>query len=102
MRIVSEFGFQSYPHPATIAAVTEPGDRDLASPVMDAHQKATAAGATGNAELARQLVKRLHGEDAAALAEEDFNVKFRKRDVPEDVPEAFASKPDDIVETLGL
>jgi beta-mannosidase len=56
-RFVSEFGFQSYPHPATMAAVTEPGDRDLASPVIDAHQKATAAGASGNAELARQLVR---------------------------------------------
>jgi beta-mannosidase len=56
-RFVSEFGFQSYPHPSTMAAVTEPGDRDLASPVVDAHQKATAAGASGNAELARQLVQ---------------------------------------------
>ena len=56
-RFVSEFGFQSYPHPSTIAAVTEPGDRDLTSPVMDAHQKATAVGANGNAELARQLVQ---------------------------------------------
>jgi beta-mannosidase len=56
-RFVSEFGFQSYPHPSTMAAVTDPGDRDLASPVVDAHQKATAAGASGNAELARQLVQ---------------------------------------------
>lgn len=56
-RFVSEFGFQAYPHPATMAAVTEPADRDLASPVIDAHQKATAAGASGNAELARQLVQ---------------------------------------------
>ena len=56
-RFVSEFGFQAYPHPATMAAVTEPADRDLSSPVIDAHQKATAAGATGNAELARQLVQ---------------------------------------------
>ena len=56
-RFVSEFGFQAYPHPATMAAVTAPEDRDLASPVIDAHQKATAAGASGNAELARQLVQ---------------------------------------------
>jgi tyrosyl-tRNA synthetase len=34
------------------------------------------------AALARQLVKRLHGEDAARRAEEDFNVRFRKREAP--------------------
>jgi tyrosyl-tRNA synthetase len=39
----------------------------------------------GKAALARQLVKRLHGEEAAAGAEEDFNVKFRKREIPEDI-----------------
>ncbi len=35
------------------------------------------------AALARQLVKRLHGEQAAARAENDFNLKFRKREIPE-------------------
>ena len=39
------------------------------------------------AALARGLVVRLHGEDAARRAEEDFDVKFRKRDVPDDIPE---------------
>ncbi|HZQ49479.1 MAG TPA: tyrosine--tRNA ligase [Candidatus Dormibacteraeota bacterium] len=39
------------------------------------------------AALARGLVARLHGEDSAGRAEEDFNVKFRKRDVPDDIPE---------------
>ena len=34
------------------------------------------------AALARQLVNRLHGADAARRAEEDFNVKFRKREIP--------------------
>lgn len=56
-RFVSEFGFESLPHPATIAAFTLPEDRDLASPVLDAHQKATALGASGSAEIARQLVQ---------------------------------------------
>ncbi len=37
------------------------------------------------AALARQLVKRLHGEEAVAEAEEDFNVKFRKREVPDNI-----------------
>jgi tyrosyl-tRNA synthetase len=35
------------------------------------------------AALARQLVKRLHGEEAAARAEDDFSLKFRKREIPE-------------------
>jgi tyrosyl-tRNA synthetase len=37
------------------------------------------------AALARQLVKRLHGEEAAARAEEDFDTKFRKREIPHDI-----------------
>jgi tyrosyl-tRNA synthetase len=51
------------------------------------------------AALARGLVARLHGEDAAGRAEEDFNVKFRKRDVPEDIPEMAIDSPD-VVEAL--
>src|SRR5919204_5716147 len=39
------------------------------------------------AALARRLVERLHGEAAAERAEEDFNIKFRKREIPEDMPE---------------
>ncbi len=35
------------------------------------------------AALARQLVNRLHGEEAAARAEDDFNLKFRKREIPD-------------------
>jgi tyrosyl-tRNA synthetase len=52
------------------------------------------------AALARQLVKRLHGEEAAARAEADFDRKFRQRDVPESMPERRISKPRDLVETL--
>jgi tyrosyl-tRNA synthetase len=37
------------------------------------------------AALARQLVKRLHGEEAAMRAEADFEMKFRKRETPADV-----------------
>ena len=36
------------------------------------------------AAVARQLVNRLHGEEAARRAEEDFNVKFRKREIPDE------------------
>jgi tyrosyl-tRNA synthetase len=39
------------------------------------------------AALARRLVRRLHGEDAAARAEEDWDRQFRQRELPEEVPE---------------
>src|SRR3981189_2050791 len=52
------------------------------------------------AALARQLVRRLHGEEAARRAEEDFDVKFRKHATPEDVPEHAAANPDDLLGTL--
>ena len=52
------------------------------------------------ATLARQLVKRLHGEEAAAKAEADFDQKFRRRELPESITERIASNPDDLVGTL--
>ena len=52
------------------------------------------------AALARQLVKRLHGEEAAAHAEADFDRKFRRREMPEDVAERKVSNPHDLVATL--
>ena len=52
------------------------------------------------AALARQLVKRLHGEEAAARAEADFDRKFRQHELPESMPELRISKPQDLVETL--
>jgi tyrosyl-tRNA synthetase len=52
------------------------------------------------AALARQLVKRLHGQDAAARAEEDFNTKFRKREIPEDMPERTIANPADLAGAL--
>jgi len=52
------------------------------------------------AALARQLVKRLHGEEAAARAEADFDRKFRQREVPEQIQERVVSNPDDLVGTL--
>lgn len=38
-RFMSEYGFQSFPQSASVAAYTVPGDRDIQSPVMMAHQK---------------------------------------------------------------
>ena len=52
------------------------------------------------ATLARQLVKRLHGEEAAARAEADFETKFRKREIPEEVADLLADNPADLVATL--
>jgi len=51
------------------------------------------------AALARRLVTRLHGDEAAARAEEDFNVKFRKRDIPDDLVEKTVTSAD-VVEAL--
>jgi tyrosyl-tRNA synthetase len=52
------------------------------------------------AALARQLVKRLRGEEAARRAEEDFDVKFRQHSTPEEVPEGVATNPEDLLATL--
>jgi tyrosyl-tRNA synthetase len=52
------------------------------------------------AALARQLVKRLHGDEAAVRAEEDFNTKFRKREIPETVEEYTIFGPTNIVDLL--
>lgn len=38
-RFVSEFGFQSFPEPTTVAEFTLPGDRNITSYVMEHHQR---------------------------------------------------------------
>jgi tyrosyl-tRNA synthetase len=38
------------------------------------------------AALARRLVERLHGPEAAARAEEDFERRFRRHEQPEEIP----------------
>jgi tyrosyl-tRNA synthetase len=52
------------------------------------------------AALAHRLVLRLHGEDAAARAEADFETKFRKREVPVEVPERTVADLEDIAGSL--
>jgi tyrosyl-tRNA synthetase len=49
------------------------------------------------AALARRLVERLHGEEAAARAERDFETKFRLRELPQDIPEREVADLDDVV-----
>jgi tyrosyl-tRNA synthetase len=51
------------------------------------------------AALALQLVKRLHGEAAARRAEDDFNTKFRKHEIPAE-REAYDGTPADLVSLL--
>jgi tyrosyl-tRNA synthetase len=51
------------------------------------------------AALARQLVKRLRGEEVAQRAELDFTVKFRKREIPEE-REHWVKGPTDLVSLL--
>ena len=38
-RFCSEFGYQSFPSLELIESITEPGDRNVTSPVLEAHQK---------------------------------------------------------------
>jgi tyrosyl-tRNA synthetase len=52
------------------------------------------------AALARQLVKRLHGEEAAARAEEDFDMKFRRREIPEITEEHYFPQAHNVVDVL--
>ena len=51
------------------------------------------------AALARALVERLAGEKAARLAEDDFNTKFRKREIPQD-REPYSKEGADLVTIL--
>jgi len=52
------------------------------------------------AALARRLVKRLHGQEAASRAEADFDRKFRHREVPDEIPERAVSNFEDLIGTL--
>ena len=52
------------------------------------------------AALARQLVKRLHGDDAATRAEADFETKFRKRELPDEIAERTVTNASDLVAIL--
>ncbi len=52
-RFCSEFGFQSYPSPAVIRRFAAPEDMNIASPVMESHQK----NAGGNARIAETMFR---------------------------------------------
>jgi tyrosyl-tRNA synthetase len=52
------------------------------------------------AALARALVQRLHGEDAARRAEEDFDRRFRRREMPDEVPRYETAFPLRLIEAM--
>ncbi len=52
-RFCSEFGFQSYPSMSVIERFADPADHNIASPVMEAHQK----NAGGNARIAETMFR---------------------------------------------
>ena len=52
-RFASEFGFQSYPSMPVLRRFAEAGDRNIASPVMDGHQKDPG----GNARIASTMFR---------------------------------------------
>jgi len=52
------------------------------------------------AALAHQLVKRLHGEEAARRAEEDFDLKFRKHETPDRIDEFETGFPIRLIEAM--
>ncbi len=52
-RFCSEFGFQSYPSMSTIRKFADPADWNIASPVMESHQK----NAGGNARIAETMFR---------------------------------------------
>jgi tyrosyl-tRNA synthetase len=52
------------------------------------------------AALAMQLVRRLHGDEAAVKAEAEFDARFRKREAPEEMGELVAENPEDLVSTI--
>ena len=51
-RFCSEYGFQSFPEPRTLEAVTEPKDRNLTSRVMEHHQRS----GIGNALISHYML----------------------------------------------
>ncbi len=52
------------------------------------------------AALARQLVGRLHGEEAAERAEAGFDRRFRQHLAPDEMPEVTPSNPEDLTQTI--
>ena len=50
--------------------------------------------------LAREIVKMYHGEEASWKAEEEFNLIFKKKDIPDDIPEFKLTEAMKIIDIL--
>ena len=50
--------------------------------------------------LAREIVALYHGENVAISAEEEFNLIFKKKDIPDDIPEFTISGTTKIIDIL--
>jgi len=50
--------------------------------------------------LAREIVELYHGKEAAIAAEEEFNLIFKKKDIPDDIPEFKISGSTKIIDIL--
>ena len=50
--------------------------------------------------LAREIVSLYHGEDVAISAEDEFNLIFKKKDIPDDIPEFNISGATKIIDIL--
>ena len=50
--------------------------------------------------LAREIVKMYHGEEASLKAEEEFNLIFKKKDIPDNIPEFSLVEPIKILDIL--
>lgn len=86
----------SIPDPLTekyLRLVSGLGEAEIASALELKPRDAKAA-------LARQLVKRLHGEEAAQRAEADFLTKFQQHEVPDNIPEFETGFPIRLIEAL--
>jgi len=51
--------------------------------------------------LAREIVSLYHGEESAQKAEEEFNLIFKKKDIPDDIPEFKLTETMKIVDVLS-
>ncbi|MGH8662597.1 MAG: tyrosine--tRNA ligase [Burkholderiales bacterium] len=51
-------------------------------------------------EFAREIVERFHGRDAARIAAESFNARFRNHETPADIPEVTIRPPGGATMTL--
>jgi tyrosyl-tRNA synthetase len=54
------------------------------------------------AAMARRLVERLHGGEAAAEAEAEFDRRFRKHELPTEIPEVAGSTLVEVLKAMGL